>query len=249
MIASLMMYARPELVEAHHAYWAAIRGALARRGIDSPQVLSNDVAEFDVWRAPDLVLSQTCGLPYRAYLSDDVTLVGTPDFGLPGCPAGYYNSAIVVRKDDERSTLEAFADARFTYNQNISQSGYAAIYFLAQESGFWFSDRVESGGHVTSARMVAERQADIAAIDAQTWRNICRFDAFAAKLRVLAMTPPTPSLPYISAKGVNAAALFGAVAEAIETLDDASRQALDLHGFIPIPKEDYLAIPNPPLPR
>ena len=120
MIANMMMYQRPQLADAHARYWALIRAELAKRGIDSPEELSQDAEEFFVWENPELVLSQTCGMPYRTWLHDKVQLVGTPDYGLEGCKAGYYRSPIVVRADDGRDTLIAFKDATFTYNQTFS---------------------------------------------------------------------------------------------------------------------------------
>jgi len=248
MIASLMMYDRPEIATEHAAYWALIRAALARRGIEAPKVLSNDAPEFDVWRAPDLVLSQTCGLPYRAFLADDVTLVGTPDFANDGCPPGFYNSAVVVRADDPRECLTEYSDARFVFNQGHSQSGYAAMYHVAQARGFWFSDMQASGGHLASARMVAEGAADIAAIDAQTWHYARQFDRFTDDLRVLEWTPPTPSLPYITGANRDGNVIFDAVSEAIDQLDTPTRALLNLRGMVRISKADYLAVPTPPLP-
>ncbi len=200
MIASMMMYARPELAAENARYWALIREALARRGIETPEEMSNEAPEFDVWLAPDLVFSQTCGMPYRTTLADKVRLIGTPDFGLEGCPPGYYRSAVVVRADDPRERLADFADARFVFNQDCSQSGYGSAWQLARKAGFWFSDRRASGGHVLSARDVAQGDADISAIDAHTWRLIQRYDAHAADLRVLTWTDPTPATPYITAR-------------------------------------------------
>lgn len=240
------MYARPELEEANEAYWQTIRKTLDKRGIASPASLSNDAPEFEVWQAPDLVLSQTCGLPYRAKLADHVTLVGTPDFGLQDCPPGYYNSAVIVRADDTRGTLSAFETANFAYNQGLSQSGFAAIHTLAISEGFWFQNRTETGGHRASAQLIAAGGADIAAVDAQTWRLICRFDDFANDLRILQWTNPTPGLPYITAIDQNGDAVFEAVSEAIEMLPTEVRDALDLKGLVRIPRETYLAMPNPP---
>ena len=246
MIASLMMYARPELADAHARYWALIRDALADVGIDSPAALSNDAKEFSVWKDPALVLSQTCGMPYRLWLHDKVTLIGTPDYGLEGCPPGFYRSPIVVRKEDKRETLADFADARFVFNVGFSQSGFASIYDTVTPMGFWFQDRIESGGHQASARMIAEGAADIAALDAVTWDLIQRFDDVADGLRVLCWTAPTPGLPYIAAAGVDQPATFQAVSKAIERLEKKDRAALRLKGFVAIPKADYLAIRNPP---
>ena len=246
MIASLMMYARPELRGPHDRYWALIRSELATRGIDSPVHVSNDIDAATVWTDPALVLSQTCGMPYRLGLHDKVALVGTPDYGLEDCPPGYYRSPIVVRRADPRNALPDFAEARFAYNDTQSQSGFASMYNTTKPLGFWFSDRHASGGHLASARMVAEKRADIAALDAVTWALIQRYDSFASDLRVLGWTEPTPGLPYITAKTANANATFAAVQAAIERLDHADRAALMLKGMVRIAKEDYLAVPNPP---
>ncbi len=246
MIASLLMYNRPELAAENARYWALIRDAMRARGIDTPKELSNDADEFEVWLAPDLVFSQTCGLPYRTRLHGHVTLVGTPDFGLEGCPAGYYTSAVLVRADDPRETLGAFADARFIFNQSCSQSGFGSAYLLAQDHGFWFSDLTESGAHVRSARAVATGEADITVLDAHTWRLIRRYDDFASDLRVLTHTAPTPGTPYITADAARAEVMYDAVQDAIASLDKADRTALGLQGIARISDAAYCAVPYPP---
>ncbi|MEZ5912684.1 MAG: PhnD/SsuA/transferrin family substrate-binding protein [Paracoccaceae bacterium] len=245
MIASLMMYRRPEIDGAIGRYWALIREELATRGIDSPENLAQDAEEFAVWTAPDLVLAQTCGMPYRTRLHDRVTLIGTPDFGVEGCPPGYYRSIFVIRADDPRARVADFADSVLAFNAPISQSGYAAPWSYARARGFRFARKLETGSHRASARAVAEGAADIAALDAVSWRLIARYEPFAAKLAVLDATEPTPGLPYIAGPGADAAAGFAAVAAAIARLDPADRMALGLKGMVAIPAADYLAIENP----
>lgn len=245
MIASLMMYARPELAKAHDRYWGLIRQELAARGIDSPETLAQDADEFEVWNAPDLVLSQTCGMPYRLWLHDKVTLIGTPDFGLENCPPGYYRSAIVVRADDHRKRLDDYTDAKFAFNQTFSQSGFAAPYNHMNSKNIWFNNRLQSDGHLRSARAVAEGRADIAALDAVSWRLMTQYEEFAKSLRVLEWTPPTPGLPYIAAPGADRQATFDAVSCAITRLSRQDQATLGIRGLIDIPKQDYLAIPNP----
>lgn len=245
MIASLMMYARPELAAAHDRYWHLIRQELAQRGIDSPETLAQEAEEFSVWTAPDLVLSQTCGMPYRLWLHDKVTLIGTPDFGLTDCPPGHYRSAIVVRADDPRTQVEDFREAVFAYNQTFSQSGYAAPFNHLSSRGIWFANQTQSHGHLRSAQMVASGTADIAALDAMSWRLIRRYEGFAEQLRVLEWTAPTPGLPYIAAAGVDGPTTFDAVAAAIDALAPDDRDALGLRGIVSIPAEAYLAVPNP----
>jgi ABC-type phosphate/phosphonate transport system substrate-binding protein len=246
MIASLMMYKRPELEPAQEAYWQAIREGLAQRGIPAPETLSDAAPPMEVWTDPELVLSQTCGMPYRRFLSDRVALVGTPDFGVADCPPGYYRSALVVRRSDERGGLSDYRDARFAYNETGSQSGYAAPYAAASACGFWFNDRAQTHGHRDSARAVAEGRADIAALDAVSWRFMERFDAFVKDLRVLEWTAPTPGLPYITALTDQVDQIAHAVRGAIAALPDEHRQTLGLKGLVRIPAETYLAVPNPP---
>lgn len=245
MIASLMMYRRAALDGAHIRLWDLIRHELSTRGMDAPTALSQDTEEFSVWRDPDLVLSQTCGMPYRIWLHDTVHLVGTPDYGLDGCPAGYYRSALVVRSDDPRSTVAAFRDGIFAYNQTFSQSGYAAPYWHLHPHGFWFENRLHTGQHLLSATSVAEGRADIAALDAVSWRLMQAHEPFAQKLRVLDWTAPTPGLPLITGAKNDPELVFDAVAAAIAALDAADRSALGLRGIVAIKKAEYLAVRNP----
>lgn len=249
MIASLMMYKNASINPAIDRYWSAIRDELISRAIDCPSGLSQEVGELEVWRHPQLVLSQTCGMPYRLWLQDAVSLVGTPDYGLDGCAPGYYRSAIVVRANDTRDRLTAYRDARFAFNKTWSQSGYSAAHAHAAKQGFWFGNRIQTGQHLASARAVANDQADIAFLDAVTWLLMQRhsgFDSITNKLRVLDWTVPTPGLPYITSASNNASLVFGAVSAAIAILSSDDCAALSLNGIVRIDREQYLAVPNPP---
>lgn len=245
MIASLPMYDRPECAGAHARYWSLIRVQLAAQGIDSPARLAQEKDERSVWTDPNLVLSQTCGMPYRLWLHGKVALIGTPDFGLDGCPPGYYCSLLIVRRHEPRQTVEEFADATFAYNQTTSQSGYAAPYQHCLPYGFWFRNRRHKEQHLNSARAVANGCADIAALDAVSWRLMARFDRFASRLRVLDRTEPTPGLPYIAAATADSARTYTAVEAAIAALTDDDRDLLGIRGLVAIAPETYLAVPNP----
>ncbi len=245
MIASLPMYARPELRASHDRYWSLIRHELASANIDGPAELSQDGDEQRAWNDPSLVLSQTCGMPYRNSLHGAVTLIGTPDYKLDGCNAGYYRSALVVRRTDSRTTLPDFEHAVFAYNETFSQSGYAAPFQHLATFGFWFDSRIHTGQHLASAKAVAAGKADIASLDAMSWKLMQRYDDFATQLRVLEWTVPTPGLPYISAAGADQQAIFDAVNRAIAALEDSDREQLGIFGLIAIPSSVYLAMPNP----
>lgn len=245
MIANLMMYQRSQLVEAHNRFWTLIRKQLTAVGIDSPETLSQDAEEFFVWKHPDLVLSQTCGMPYRTWLQEKVQLVGTPDYGLDGCPPGYYRSGIIVRANDARTQIAEFRDTTFAYNQTFSQSGYAAPFWHVKPKSFWFENRLHVEQHLESARAVVTGRADIASLDAVTWRNIEKYEPFATGLRVLEWTKPTPGLPLITALGNDAGLIFNAVKDAMEELDAQSKSQLGIEGIVQIPKEEYLKVRNP----
>ncbi|SLN09816.1 ABC transporter, phosphonate, periplasmic substrate-binding protein [Roseovarius gaetbuli] len=244
MIASLPMYDRPETVAANDRLWQAVRTHLGY----GPDQLTRGGDPWDHWQSPDLIVSQTCGYPYRARLHGKVTLVGTPVLDLPDCPPGQYYSVFVARADDPRAGPRDFGEARFAYNEALSQSGWATPQTYAAAHGFTFSNPVQSGAHRASARAVAENRADIAALDALSWKMMQRHDPFAATLRVLARSDPTPTLPYITALGRDRAPIFAALQSAISGLSQDDRATLGIIGVTRIAAETYLGQPNPPPP-
>jgi ABC-type phosphate/phosphonate transport system substrate-binding protein len=249
MIASLGMYDRPETAGANDRLWAGLRDGLRARGVAAPEALTRGTdAYWPAWLSQGLVFSQTCGMPYRLRLHGQVTLIGSPDFDLQGCPPGHYNSVFVVRKDDPRDSLAAFRGARFAYNEALSQSGWAAPQNHVAQLGFQFSNPVATGGHRLSAEAVAGGRADIASLDALTYLMCRRHDPLMAALREIGRTQPTPALPYIAAKGADADASFAAMADAIGGLTPQDRETLSLRGIVKIPAEAYLCVPSPAAP-
>lgn len=239
-IAALPMYDRPELRTETDALWSALRDALRARGFDAPDALTRDRDLWDIWQSPDLLLAQTCGLPFRSRLFGQVRIVATPDYGLPGCPPGHYCSVLLARGDlPDRP--------RVAVNDPLSQSGWAALHGWAVAHKLALGPVTLTGSHAASARAVAEGTADLAAVDAQTWRQLLRFDAADPGLEI-ARTPPTPGLPLITAATHDAASLRGAVTEAVAALPAATRHALDLSGIVHIDAHRYRAIPIPPNP-
>lgn len=240
MIATLPMYDRPEAAEAHDRFWALIRDHLP----GAPEKLTRGAYH---WVDPELLLSQTCSLPFRTGLQDDVTIVATPVHDLP-CPAGMYYSVVIVRESDPRETLQSFSGGRLAINSPISQSGWAAIDAVARATGVSFGSVFETGSHAASARAVAEERADFCAIDAVTWTMIERWDAFAGDLRVLCETPPTPALPYVTAIERDPRPLQEALVAAVHALTPEDRKTLCLLDVTYIPPSHYVSLPIPPTP-
>lgn len=243
MIASLGMYDRPETAKSLDTFWAAIRSNLGY----GPHNLDRTSAFMDIWQSPDLLMSQTCGMPYRLGLHRVVQLVGTPDYNIPDTQPGYYHSVFVVRKNDD-TDVSGFADRILAYNNPTSQSGWAAPQNHASGLGFQFRNLFRSGKHMASAQAVANGQADIAALDAVTWRMICNYDALACELKVIQTTAPTPGLPFITAADRNADEIFCAADEAIHGLNSDHRKILGLNGIVRIDAASYLNVPTPAAP-
>lgn len=245
MIASLPMYDWPEVQADQDRYWQAIREALGT----GPATLTRGFTDYHAhWRRPDLMLSQTCGMPYRTGLHEHVTLVGTPDYGLPDNAAGHYHSVLVVKAQDERAQLADYTDDIFAYNEAGSQSGWAAPFAHLAAQGLHLTRHLATGGHRASICAVADGRAAMAAIDAVTWELAKRFEPAARKLHVLARTAQTPGLPYICARAQDPAPLRLAIHQAIDSLAPDSRTALMLQGLCAIPEAAYLAVPTPPVP-
>jgi ABC-type phosphate/phosphonate transport system substrate-binding protein len=243
MIASLPMYAFPATEAAEARLWAGIRDRLREAGIDAPEHLTPAPGDLMAhWTYPKLLLSQTCGRPYKAHLHGKVQLVGTPDYGVEGCPRAHYRSLVVARTDDPRTELSAFGGARFAFNDPGSQSGWAAL--AAEAPEVLDGPRLESGSHRASVRAVREGRADFAAIDAVTYRHLASASETAG-LRIIHATAPRPGLPLITGAANDPAQIFDAAHAAIAALSPADRARLGLIGLARIPAEDYLALPDP----
>lgn len=243
MFASLPMYDSTSTRAANDRFWTLVREEYG----DGPEKLSRDRDLQSSWEAPDLLLSQTCGLPYRARLHDRVSYVCTPDYGLRGCPPGYYRSIIVARRDDPRRRLADFAGGTLARNDAMSQSGWASIVdcLAGLDPGARPGAVIDTGAHAASAAAVAEGRADLAAIDAVTWTLLKRESDIAERLRPLARTRPTPGLPFITAAKVDPVPLRAALERALARLPRRDRARLLIKRLVRIPPEAYLTLPIP----
>lgn len=232
MIANLPMYQRAELVEAHDEFWSLIRDNLRSARLEPPETLSQNAGEMEAWTSPDLYFSQTCGMPYRIFLHNKVTLIGTPDYDLKGCPPGYYCSGYVVHKS-ATDNLSDYKDKLFAYNDENSQSGFYV-------TDGYFENSVCSGSHINSAKMVANGKADIAAIDAVSLKLIQRHDDFSTELKVIEWTKPTPALPFIAYNNADQKIFFDAISQAINSLPSSTRNKLMINDIVFINDRDYL---------
>lgn len=205
MIACLQMYDWPEVHATLDRFWHCVSENLRESGIAAPSALERPDVFASGWRDPDLLLGQTCGLPFVSGRCGEAVLVGQPDFGIQGASDGRYTSALVCRADDPSESLASFRGRVAAINEYGSQSGCNALADAVLDIGAhpdatFFSGVRVSGAHRVSANLVAAGGADIAAIDAVAWALHGAFDSDAhARLRVLEWTRSMPALPYICA--------------------------------------------------
>ena len=233
MIAGLPMYDRPELFEAHNELWQLIHEQI----VGSPKILSRNISPWDLWTSPKLFLAQTCSSPYRKTLHKTTIYVGTADYDLPNCPPGYYNSVIISRPGYELLELKNCA---FGYNENISHSGWTAPMTHFRNLNIAPKSLVETGSHRASVKLVASGKIEFAAIDAQSWRFIKKYDDFAKSVEVVDHTKATPGLPFITSQTSLRKNLFDSIRKAIEVLSEKYRSLLFLNNFITIDEKKYL---------
>ena len=203
LIAAFQMYDWPEQQSRTDGFWTAMREALAAEGLDAPEALARPEDLSTPWRRPDLLIAQTCGLPYVSGECGSAILVARPSYDVAGALPGSYSSALICRAEDDRD-LAGFLGARAAINETGSQSGCNALKDAFLQAGLadgpLFAEVVMSGAHRVSANLVSEGRADIAAIDAVAWALHGECDPEShARLRVLGWTRPMPALPFITA--------------------------------------------------
>lgn len=208
MIADLAMYDWPRVRAANDAYWSEVARRLVDAGIDAPAGLARHPDVEAVWRHPDLLIAQTCGMPYISGHCGSSVLVGRPDYGLAGARDGSYRSAIVGRRDMEQGAgpeaLLACTGLRVAVNGWDSYSGHVALRAHLADlrdgaSSPFFGDAIISGSHLFSARMVAEGAAEVAALDWVAWELLQLHEPVTAgRLSLIDQTADAPALPFIT---------------------------------------------------
>ncbi|MDD9923150.1 MAG: PhnD/SsuA/transferrin family substrate-binding protein, partial [Boseongicola sp.] len=195
------MYWFAETKAAHVAFWALVRNHLETNGVKAPKNLSEMKSPYEVWGAPDLVLSHICHLPYRLQFKDAVTRIAASDYGLKGCPSGHYRSLFVVREDHQAETPQDLDGMTMALNSEDSHSGWGDAASWALANNVRFRPSIWTGSHQKSLRAVVAQEADFATIDAQTFEILKRIDPATSMVRVIGETEPSPGMTFITARG------------------------------------------------
>jgi ABC-type phosphate/phosphonate transport system substrate-binding protein len=204
MIASLPMYALPQVAAATDAWWQGLARALRAEGIANvPDRLDLSGNRLAHWASPDLLLSQSCGYPLRHDFAGYLRPVATPCYRAPGCAGPTYQSVIVVAEADPAASMEDLFVRRAVINGWDSQSGMSALRAVAaphHRDGRFFADVAVTGNHWASMAAIREGRADVAAIDCVTYALTARHAPdLVEDLRILTTSPSVPALPYVTA--------------------------------------------------
>ncbi|RUW61321.1 PhnD/SsuA/transferrin family substrate-binding protein [Mesorhizobium sp. M7A.F.Ca.US.008.03.1.1] len=192
-----------------------VRDAEGKLVAPDPATLPPDEFDFHrLWLHPALLFAQTCWGPMELGLSRHVQVIGQPSYdAYEGGQGELYSSALVMRRSEGPEVrspadgsalipLDLIRGKRFTFNSLDSMSGTIALTRDLRAAGEGldiFSTRSESGGHRSSIIAVAERKADVAAIDCESWALAQRFEPAAKKVAVVGWTGRRKGLPYITA--------------------------------------------------
>ena len=196
------MYDHPAARQATDRLWRAFAKALRENDVRAPDILNRQPDYANLWEAPGLIFSQTCGYPYVTRLRGKVQLVATPIYAAMGCEGPYYCSIVVVRQDDPATSLAECRGRIAGYNAVHSQSGYntlrAAVAPLADDGRF-FKETLETGSHSASLDVVAAGTADLCAVDCVTWALLVKHEPErATQFKIIQQTPSAPGLPFIT---------------------------------------------------
>jgi len=203
MRASLPMYNLPEMRSANDAFWAALRDEAERLGLNGlPMHLEHHRPAVPSALEVDLIFSQVCGYPLQTIFRGQATLLGVPCYAVAGCEGATHAGVFIIHRDARFQSLKDLAGCRFAFNSIHSNSGMnlprRAVAEIAGGRHF-FGMVIETGGHPASLDRVVAGEADATCVDCVTYAFCCDYrNAIRERTRVIAMTQPSPAIPYVT---------------------------------------------------
>jgi ABC-type phosphate/phosphonate transport system substrate-binding protein len=184
-----------------------------RAGADLEIITGGAISLDELWSRPDMGCVVMCGYPF-ALRANRPALLAAP---VPSHPRyggrAVYVSDFIVRADSSFARLEDTFGGRIGYSTEHSHSGYnAPRHHLLRYRG---PDRARlfeevKGPYVRQravVQAVLDGDVDVAAIDGYAHELLRRHDPAAGeRLRVVAVTEPAPSPPFVASAGMDIAA-------------------------------------------
>ena len=201
--ASLPMYNLPEMRAVNARFWEALRGLLLEAGLrDLPEGLSYERPPVPDRIGPEVLFSQTCGYPLETIFAGQAVRLGTPCYAVPGCDGPTHCGLFIVPAASTAEELRDLQGGMFLFNHRHSNSGMnlprRGLADIADGRPL-FASVVETGSQPGNLDRIARGEADATAVDCVTYAFWCHWRPEAAcHVRVLARTPPSPAIPFVT---------------------------------------------------
>jgi ABC-type phosphate/phosphonate transport system substrate-binding protein len=208
--ASLPMYNLPEMRAENAAFWLAIRTEAERLGVTGlPPALDFARKPVPERIEPNTVFTQVCGWPLQTIYSGQATILGVPAYGAAHCDGPTHAGVFVVRLDAPFRSVADLRGRDFLFNSVHSNSGMnlprRVIAELA-DGGPFFRSIAETHSQPMNLERIAGGEADATCVDCVTYAFFARHrPALAERLRILAVTPSTPAIPFVTAAATDPA--------------------------------------------
>ena len=238
-------------IELQHA-WQALFNQFRRLLDDGEQLDENLVfdAGESVLRDPELFIGHTCGYPLMKHLQDAVTPFCVPVFNVSGVEGNLYSSRFIVAAESDIGSLAECAGRIVAINNRDSNSGMNVLRHAIAKlnpAGTFFTSVISSGGHLQSLTAVAEKRADVAAIDCVSFQLIeDRWPELTSRVRSIGNSIKTCGLPLVVPNSKLAASntdrIVQVLNQALDQVDPEIRQRLHLKHFERASIDDYRSI-------
>ncbi len=204
MRVSLPMYNLPEMQAANTAFWQALRTELAALGLAGlPAAPDFTRPPVPGGIEPETLFTQVCGWPLQTIYAGQARLLGVPVYAAPYCQGPAHAGVFIVGQESRFTTLEELRGCAFAFNSVHSNSGMnlprRALAGLGARAPF-FGSIIETHSQPGNIERVAKGEVEATCVDCVTYAFYGRHrPALAARTRVLAATPPSPAIPFVTA--------------------------------------------------
>jgi phosphonate transport system substrate-binding protein len=231
---------------AYHLFWLYkfVADALAERLGCAIELVQGSCYE-DL--GTDFDLAFVCGLAYVVWGKDTEPLVAPvlTDNRYRGEPI--YFSDVVVRCDSQFHSFADLRNATWVYNEPYSHSGSGIVRFHLARSGYgksFFRCEMEAGSHEAALHLVAEGEANVAAIDSHVLATlVSSHPCLDGRLRVIDTLGPSPIQPLVAARHLPDAVKTAVRFALVDLANDPTARSVLRRGhvecFIPVQDSTY----------
>ncbi len=249
-IASMPMYNNLGMRAVNAAFWAELAPRLRQAGLGGvpDELVQRPVVPDAI--TPDMLFNQTCGWPLQTIYRGQHKLLARPRYDAPGCSGSTHSAFVLVPEGSTVRTLENLRGKRFALNTIHSNSGMnLPRRMFAELAGGkpFFGQVIETGSHPNSLKALQAGEVDCASVDNLTFLFGQEYlPEQVAGLRILAQTPMSPTIPFVTSADTDDATLARMQAALFEMSGDpAARPALDalrIERIEPAPQAEYTAL-------